>query len=134
MGADGFLATSEKDWKIPHEMTFEMLLCTASADDGFDLAAYLSLLKVHGRFISVGLPEGEGWKVRPMALLANGCFIGAAHLGSRKETLEMLQLAADKGIRSWVERIPLGEKGVGEAREYSLSHSFTCLVQVDVTN
>ena len=118
MGADGFLATQEKDWNVPHEMTFDMLLCTASADDGFDLSAYLSLLKVHGRFISVGLPEGSGWKVRPQALLANGCLIGSAHLGSRKETLQMLQLAADKGIKSWVETIPVGEKGCGEACEY----------------
>jgi alcohol dehydrogenase (NADP+) len=119
MGADGFLATSSSpDWATPHSMTFDMLLCTASADDGFDLSAYLSLLRVHGRFVSVGLPEGEGWRVRPMALLANGCLIGAAHLGSRKETLEMLGLAAEKGIRSWVETVPVGEKGVGEAREY----------------
>ncbi|KAH6640260.1 hypothetical protein F5144DRAFT_598964 [Chaetomium tenue] len=64
-------------------MTFDMLLCTASADDGFDLSAYLSLLRVHGRF----------------------------------EMLEMLKLAAEKGIRSWVETIPVGEKGVGEALE-----------------
>lgn len=118
MGADGFLATQEDGWNTPHEMTFDMLLCTASSDDGFDLSAYLSLLKVHGRFISVGLPEGEGWRVRPMALLANGCLIGAAHLGSRQETLDMLQLAADKGIKSWVETISVGEKGVAEACEY----------------
>lgn len=118
MGADGFLATQEKDWNVPHEMTFDLLLCTASADDGFDLSAYLSLLRVHGRFISVGLPEGSGWQVRPQALLANGCLIGSAHLGSRKETLEMLQLAADKGIKSWVETIPVGEKGCGEACEF----------------
>ncbi|KAJ9138072.1 NADP-dependent alcohol dehydrogenase 6 [Pleurostoma richardsiae] len=117
MGADGFLATQDKDWNVPHQMTFDLLLCTASADDGFDLSAYLSLLKVHGRFISVGLPEGKGWQVRPQALLANGCLIGSAHLGSRKETLDMLQLAADKGIKSWVETISVSEKGCGEALE-----------------
>jgi alcohol dehydrogenase (NADP+) len=121
MGADGFLATQEKEWNAPHEMTFDMLLCTASGDgDGFELSAYLSLLRVHGRFISVGLPEGEGWRVRPMSLLANGCLIGAAHLGSRQETLDMLRLAAERGIKSWVETIPVGEKGVGQAREYLL--------------
>ncbi|KAK3902141.1 chaperonin 10-like protein [Staphylotrichum tortipilum] len=117
MGADGFLATQDASWNAPHEMTFDMLLCTASGDDGFDLSAYLSLLKVHGRFISVGLPEGEGWRVRPMSLLSNGCLIGAAHLGSRQETLDMLRLAAEKGIKSWVEKIEVGEKGVAEALE-----------------
>lgn len=118
MGADGFLATQEKDWNVAHEMTFDLLVCTASADDGFDLSGYLSLLKVHGRFISVGLPEGEGWRVRPQSLLSNGCLIGSAHLGSRRETLDMLQLAADKGIKSWIETIPIGEKGVGEACKF----------------
>jgi hypothetical protein len=46
----------------------------------------------------------------------------------------MLQLAADKGIKSWVERVPVGEKGVGEAREYFLPRYFTCVLQQDVTN
>lgn len=118
MGADGFLATKEAGWATPHEMTFDMILCTASSDDGFDLAPYLSLLKVHGRFVGVGLPEGSsGWQVKPQSLLANGCLVGSSHLGSRKETLEMLRLAEEKGIKSWVETIPVGEEGVGKALE-----------------
>lgn len=117
MGAAGFIATAQSGWNKPHERTFDMLLCTASHAKGFDLNAYLSLLRVHGRFISVGLPPaGEDWNVNPMAMLGNGCLIGTTHLGSRRETLDMLQLAADKGIRSWVETIPVGEKGCGEAR------------------
>lgn len=118
MGAAGFIATAQSGWNKPHERTFDMLLCTASHAKGFDLNAYLSLLRVHGRFISVGLPPaGEDWNVNPMAMLGNGCLIGTTHLGSRRETLDMLQLAADKGIRSWVETIPVGEKGCGEALE-----------------
>ncbi|KAK7225466.1 hypothetical protein V2G26_013469 [Clonostachys chloroleuca] len=115
MGADGFLATKEENWSSEHEMTFDFILCTASSDDGFDLAPYLSLLKTHGRFIAVGLPEGAGWKVRPQSLIANGCLIGSSHLGSRKETLEMLKIAAEQNIKSWVETIPVGEEGCGTA-------------------
>lgn len=118
MGADGFIETRVADWNVPHEFTFDMILNTASSDEGFDLAPYLSMLRVHGKFISVGLPEGEGSKVRPQSLLANGCMIGASHLGSRKETLEMLRLAAEKGIKSWVETISVSEKGCGEACEF----------------
>lgn len=117
MGAVGLLATSEKDWQKDHEMTFDLILCTASSDDGFDLAPYLSLLRVHGKFVAVGLPEGAGWQVRPQSLISNGCLIGSSHLGSRKETIDMLHLAAEKGIESWVETIPVGEKGCGEALE-----------------
>jgi hypothetical protein len=39
----------------------------------------------------------------------------------------MLQLAAEKGIKSWVETIPVGEKGVGEACEW-----FSCCCDVSV--
>ena len=71
IGADGFLATSEKDWNKDHEMIFDFILCTASSDKRFDLAP----------FVSVGFPEGAGWYVRPQSLISNGCLIG----GSREE-------------------------------------------------
>ncbi|KFA68918.1 hypothetical protein S40285_05441 [Stachybotrys chlorohalonatus IBT 40285] len=129
MGADGFLETRVDGWSKEHEMTFDLILSTASSNDDFDLAPYLSLLKVHGKFIAVGLPEGEGWRVSPQSLLSNGCLIGSSHLGSRKETLDMLKLAADKGIKSWVETIPVGEAGCGEAlrrvHENNVRYRFT---------
>ena len=115
MGADGFLETGKENWNDGHKMTFDMILCTASGSDGFDINPYLSLLKVHGKFIAVGLPEGEGWKLAPQSLIKNGCLVGSSHLGSREETLDMLKLAADKGIKPWVETIPIGEEDVGKA-------------------
>lgn len=115
MGADGFLATADKDWNAEHIMTFDLIVNTASSSEGFDLDAYLALLDVHGRWVSVGLPEGEGQVVKTQSFLANGCLIGASHLGSRKEVLAMLQLAADKGIESWVEEIPISAEGLKTA-------------------
>lgn len=115
MGADGFLATQDKDWNEPHKMTFDLILNTASSNDSFDLNAYLSLLDVHGRWISVGLPEGEGQGVKTGDIFPNGALIGASHLGSRKEVLAMLDLAAEKGIKSWVEEIQIGPEGLKSA-------------------
>lgn len=115
LGADGFIATADKDWNEPHRMTFDLIINTANSSDGFDLGKYLSLLDVHGRWISVGLPEGAGQEVKSNMFMENGCLIGATHLGSRKEVLRMLQLAADKGIHPWVEEIPISEKGCAEA-------------------
>lgn len=115
MGADGFLATADKDWNVPHKMTFDLIINTASSSENFDLAAYLSLLDVHGRWISVGLPEGSGQEVRAQDFLSNGCLIGASHLGSRKEVLAMLKLAEEKGIESWVEEIPISAEGLKTA-------------------
>jgi alcohol dehydrogenase (NADP+) len=115
MGADGFIATADKDWNEAHTMTFDLIINTASGSDGFDLQKYLSLLDVHGRWISVGLPEGQGQKVKTQDFMSNGCLIGASHLGSRKEALAMLQLAADKGIKSWVEEVDISEEGLKTA-------------------
>lgn len=116
MGADGFLATADgKDWNKEHIMTFDMILNTASSSEGMDLGAYLQLLDVHGHFVSVGLPEGEGQPLKSQDLLSNGVLIGASHLGSRKEVLAMLQLAADKKIESWVEEIPISAENLKTA-------------------
>ena len=114
LGADGFLATSDKDWNEPHSMTFDLIVNTANSFDGFDLDAYLSLLDVHAKWVSVGLPEDDGIKIRNQTFLSNGCFFGSSHLGSRRETLEMLQLAADKGIKTWVEEVPISEKNLAD--------------------
>ncbi|CAK7568574.1 MAG: hypothetical protein SEPTF4163_006569 [Sporothrix epigloea] len=114
LGADGFIATGDKNWAEPHVMTFDLIINTANSFDGFDLSAYLSLLDVHGRWVSVGLPEGEGLSIRNQDFMSNGCFIGSSHLGSRKETLEMLQLAADKGIHPWIEQVPIGAENLSK--------------------
>ena len=115
MGADGFLATQDKDWNADHIMTFDLIVNTASSTEGMDLSAYLKLLDVHGRFVSVGLPEGQGQEVKTQDFLSNGCFIGASHLGSRKEVLAMLDLAVEKGVKSWVEEIEISAEGLKEA-------------------
>lgn len=116
MGADGYLATADgENWNEGHIMTFDLIINTASSNEGFNLGAYLKLLDVHGRWISVGLPEGEGQMVKTQDFLMNGCLIGGSHLGSRKETLAMLKLAAEKGVKSWVEEIDISEGGLKEA-------------------
>ena len=134
MGADGFLATNEKGWNEPHKMTFDLIINTANSFDGFDLSQYLSLLDIHGKWNSVGLPGGEGISIRNQDFISNGCFIGTSHLGSRKEMLEMLQLAADKNIKSWVQEIPISKEGLQKAMqnlEKSSVRYRSCMVNYD---
>jgi alcohol dehydrogenase (NADP+) len=114
-GAVGFISTGDKNWNEPHRMTFDLIINTANSSDGFDLAKYLSLLDVHGKWISVGLPEGAGQEIKSHMFMENGCLIGASHLGSRKEMLEMLNLAADKGLKPWVETVEISESGLAHA-------------------
>ena len=74
------------------------------------------LMDIHGRWNSVGLPSGDV-KVNNFDFLSNGCFIGSSHLGSRREMLEMLDLVAEKGIKSWVEEIPISREGLQQAMD-----------------
>lgn len=115
MGAVGLIATDEEGWNDPHRMTFDLIINTANSFEGFQFAEYLSLLDVHGKWVSVGLPGGDGITIMNQDFLPNGCFIGSSHLGSRRETLEMLQLAADKGINTWVEEIPISAENLSTA-------------------
>lgn len=117
LGADGYIATAEEGWELPHKFSFDLIVNCANSSEGFDLARYLSMMDVHGRWISVGLPEEEGQVIKAQNLINNGVLIGASHLGSRKEMLEMLQLAADKGLKGWVEEIAIGEEGLKEAMQ-----------------
>ena len=134
MGVDGFLATSEEGWDEPHTMSFNLIISTASSFDDFQLSQYLSLLDIHGRFNLVGLPGGDGLKVSTFDFITNSCFIGATNLGSRREVLEMLDLAAAKGIKSWVKEIPISKEGIQKAikqLENSSVRYRSCLVAYD---
>ena len=134
MGADGFLTTSEQGGNEPHKMTFHLIINTATSFDGFQLRECLSLLDVHGHFNSVGAPGGDGVQVRPWDFIWNGCFMGTTNMGSRREMLGMLELAAAKGIRSWVKTIPISRDGIQKAIE-NLQNSGvryrSCLIAYD---
>lgn len=134
MGADGFLATSEKGWNEPHKMTFHLIINTANSFDGFKLREYLGLLDVHGRFNSVGAPGGDGILVRPWDFIWNGSFMGTTNMGSRREMLEMLDLAVTKSIKSWIETYPISKEGICKAIEWLQNSSVryrTVLVDYD---
>ncbi|EGD97837.1 Oxidoreductase, zinc-binding [Trichophyton interdigitale] len=115
LGADGFIATAEEGWEKPHKFSFDLIINCANSSKNFALDKYLSLLDVHAKWVSVGLPEEDGPSIKAQSFIANGVLMGASHLGSRREMLEMLQLAADKGLQSWVEEVQIGEDGLRDA-------------------
>ena len=43
-----------------------------------------SLLNVHGKLISVGLPDNNLPEMAPFSLVSNGCFLGGSKIGSKK--------------------------------------------------
>lgn len=116
-GADGFIATQEEEgWEKKYHDKFHLILNCASGVDDFSLDKYLLTMVVDGRFVSVGLPPaGDTLSVHPFTFVRNATSFGSSLLGSKIEAEEMLQLAADKGIKPMVEEVPINEKSCGEA-------------------
>lgn len=107
LGADHFIDTSVKGFEKPLEGEIDLIVTTASNVKSLPMSEFLTTLAVHGRLIYVGMPEEKLPQVTAQELSNNGCFIGSSHIGSKKEMLQMLQVAADKGIKAWKNIIPM---------------------------
>jgi alcohol dehydrogenase (NADP+) len=117
MGAKDFIVTKEKGWAEPWKFHFDFVINCADATDQFDLSEYFSILKVNGHFHMVGFPDNKLPAMNAQVFAANGCYMGASHIGNRPEMEEMLKLASEKNIKSWVEEIQLSEDGIKQAVE-----------------
>ena len=109
LGADGYIATvDEEGWAETHAASLDLIICTVS-DPRMPLMKYLGLLRPKGVFCQVGIPEGPLPQLDTMALVLNGtsvCFSDSASPGNVRE---MLNLAAEKGVRAWTECRPMEE-------------------------
>jgi len=103
MGATDFIATSEDEkWEKKHSRTLDLIISTVSSPD-MPFSNYLRLLRTNGQFIQVGAPEDDLPAIAAFALIAKGCKIGGSQIGSPKEIEEMLQFAAEKGVKPWIQ-------------------------------
>jgi uncharacterized zinc-type alcohol dehydrogenase-like protein len=101
-GASAYYATSDPATFDTLRSSFDLILSTVSVP--IDLEEYLSLLRVDGAFVLVGLPPERmefkaGWVATDRRTLAGSCIGGLA------ETQEMLDFCAQHGIGAEVETI-----------------------------
>lgn len=109
MGADDFIATDEdKKWAKTHSRSLDLIISTVSSPK-MPLMEYLSLLRTNGQFIQVGAPEDPIPAFSAFALIGKGVKIGGSIIGAPHEIDEMLQLAAEKGVKPWIQERPLRE-------------------------
>ena len=71
------------------------------------LGGYLTLLRTSGTFIQLGAPEDATMPVPVFSLLMKRVKFGGSLIGSPSEIREMLELAAEKKIKSWVQERPM---------------------------
>lgn len=102
MGAHHFVATNDKAVFADHSKEFDLILNTVSAE--IDINLYLSLLKLDGTLVVIGLP-GKPYAVHVGSLLDGRRGIAGSMIGGIPELQEMLNFCGDKSIVSDVEVI-----------------------------
>lgn len=111
LGATHYYAAGEPGTLQSLAGTFDLILCTVSADD-FDYSAYFRALKPFGVFVNVGLPE-KNPEIDLGELINGDKVLAGSNIGGIPITQEMLDFCAEHDIRSVVEVID-GE-GITEA-------------------
>ena len=102
MGAHHFVATNSPDALVPHQKEFDVILNTVSAE--ININDYLSLLKLHGTLVVIGLP-GKPYALEVGSLLNGRRSIGGSMIGGIPELQEMLDFCGKHNIVSDVEVI-----------------------------
>ena len=105
LGADEVIISRNADEISRHKNRFDFILDTVSAPH--DLDAYLQLLKRDGTLCLVGVPDHPHPSPAAFNLIIRRRSIAGSLIGGIRETQEMLDFCAEKGIVSDIEIIPI---------------------------
>ncbi|XBS68021.1 NAD(P)-dependent alcohol dehydrogenase [Acerihabitans sp. KWT182] len=119
LGADRYFATRDPATFDTLRNTFDLIICTVAAE--IDWGAYLSLLKIDGSMVLVGIPENKV-PLAAGALIHGRRSLAGSGIGSIKETQEMLDFCGRHNIVSDIETI-----GVQQ-----INHAYERVVKSDV--
>ncbi|HJR07946.1 MAG TPA: NAD(P)-dependent alcohol dehydrogenase [Pyrinomonadaceae bacterium] len=112
LGADKFIVTKDPQNLEPLAGKFDFIIDTVSAPH--DLNMYLNLLGRESVMVLVGAPEKPA-ELSSFSLISNSRTLAGSMIGGIRETQEMLDYCAEKGITSDVEVIPIQQ--INEAYE-----------------
>jgi alcohol dehydrogenase (NADP+) len=129
LGADEVVISKNEAEMQKHAASFDFILDAVSANH--DLNAYLQLLKLDGTLTLVGAPE------KPAALSAFNLImkrrrIAGSAIGGIRETQEMLDFCADKGITADIELIRIQQ--INEAYERLLKSDVKYRFVIDMAS
>ncbi|KAE8136369.1 chaperonin 10-like protein [Aspergillus pseudotamarii] len=106
MGADTYIATDdEPDWATKYARSLDLIVCTVSSSK-MPMTEYLGLLATNGSLVQVGLPE-DGTLFANVRNLIRRVKVESSFIGSPREIREMFELVAEKGVKPWIEEIPM---------------------------
>ncbi|KAF5378571.1 hypothetical protein D9615_007128 [Tricholomella constricta] len=111
LGATDVVITSNKNFAEPWKGKLDLIICTADVSQGIPLSDFITTLGVHGRFIMVAIPDDQLPTLRSTQMVSNGALLGGSHIGSKKEVIEMLDLAVKENVKSYIEVLPMKDAG-----------------------
>ena len=129
LGAKEYYATSDASTFEKLAGTFDLILCTVSAE--IDWNAYLVLLKVNGTMVLLGVPE-HAIPVHAFSVIPGRRSLAGSMIGSIKETQEMLDFCGKHDIVSEIEKIDI--KDVNEAYERVLKSDVRYRFVIDMAS
>jgi len=100
LGADEVVLSKDANVMRKHAGSFDFIVDCVSAPH--DINAYLALLRLDATLCLVGLPD-QPLAVSPFSLLPNRRSLAGSAIGGMKETQEMLDFCAEKGIVAEIE-------------------------------
>ncbi|KAF4825424.1 putative formaldehyde dehydrogenase AdhA [Colletotrichum siamense] len=108
LGADEYIAVAEDDkWSQTNARSLDLIISTVSSSK-IPLKEYFGLLVVGGQYIQVGAPE-EPLPVMALALIRPRISLTGSIIGSPQDIRDMFKLAAEKGVKPWIETRPMKE-------------------------
>ena len=129
LGADHFYATSDASTFEKLKGTFDLVINTVSAD--IDWNQYLSLLKVEGAMVVVGVPEKQV-PIGAFPLIMGRRSLAGSMIGGIRETQEMLDFCGQHDITCDIEMIPIQK--VNEAYERILKSDVRYRFVIDMAS
>ncbi|MGO3049042.1 MAG: NAD(P)-dependent alcohol dehydrogenase [Staphylococcus sp.] len=111
-GADAYELTTDPETFNKLKGNFDFILNTVAVS--LDVDAYISLLKVNGAMVYVGL-AGEPQTFHVGSLFGKQAILTASNVGGIAITEEMIQFAADNQVLPMIETIQANPKAVQEA-------------------
>ncbi|ALN56025.1 alcohol dehydrogenase, zinc-containing [Lysobacter enzymogenes] len=129
LGAHAFAATRDKDTLKRLGRSFDFVIDTVSGEHDYN--AYLSLLKVDGTMVLLGVPEKPA-PVAAGALIMQRRKLGGSLIGGIRETQEMLDFCAEHGVASDIELI--GIESINEAYERMIKGDVRYRFVIDIAS
>ena len=102
LGATNFLLSSDKGQMKAARYTFDLIINTVAVNINVD--QYLSLLKLDGTLVMVGIPT-EPLSIRTFSMAMARRRVAASNIGGIAETQEMLDFCAEHGFGADIETI-----------------------------